>query len=361
MKPPFLGIATDRWLGFAREFGRTLAALLLAVMVVFVIVMLTSEAPGKALNVLFNTIFSKTRTVGLWLDDAAKLTITGLAFSLVFQARQFALGVQGQIYMGALAATYLAFSPLGSSWAAIPLGILAAMIAGALYGLLPAIAKVRLGANEIVSTLMLNYIAIEICNYMIRAQLPKPRPGVLNTSDFPDASVFPALVERTRLDLGIIIAITMVALIWFLLYRTAWGLRLRLVGNNARFAQCAGISAAYITISAMTVAGALGGLLGSMFVQGQAFGRLATSFESNLSYEGILVAIVARNHPLAVPFAALFYSYLRQGAQLMNIRTDVPAEIIGVVTAIIILLVSSNFSWPQGRFMKHLINRHKPS
>ena len=104
-------------------------------------------------------------------------------------------------------------------------------------------------------------------------------------------------------------------------------------------------------VSAMTASGALGGLLGSMFVQGQIFGKLNVLFEGNLAFEGILVAIVARSRPLAVPFVALAYGYLRQGAQLMNIRT----EVIGIVTALIIILVSSTFKFPGKSFFARLL------
>ena len=194
---------------------------------------------------------------------------------------------------------------------------------------------------------MLNYIAIELCNYLVRVQLPKPQPGVLTTNDFPKAAVFPPLMStgstsaaRPRPDLRA----RRGGVVWFALYRTSWGLKLRLVGHNARFAEYSGIKSTFIMVSAMTASGALGGLLGSMFVQGQSWGKLTVLFEGDLAFEGILVAIVARSRPLAVPVVALFYGYLRQGAQLMNIRTDVPAEVIGVVTAIIILLVSSSFS-----------------
>jgi ABC-type uncharacterized transport system permease subunit len=172
---------------------------------------------------------------------------------------------------------------------------------------------------------------------------------------FPDSAVFPQLFDGVaRLDLGLIFALVAVGLVWFALYRTSWGLKLRLVGHNARFAQYSGINATFIMVSAMTASGALGGLLGSMFVQGQSYGKLLVLFEGNLAFEGILVAIVARSRPLAVPVVALFYGYLRQGAQLMNIRSDVPAEVIGVVTAIIILLVSSSFSV---NFVKRLFRR----
>jgi simple sugar transport system permease protein len=108
-------------------------------------------------------------------------------------------------------------------------------------------------------------------------------------------------------------------------------------------------------VSAMTVSGALGGLLGSMMVQGAAFGYMTVLFESGIAFEGILVAIVARARPLAVPFVALAYGYLRQGAQLMNVRTDVPAEVIGVVTALIILLVASSFTLPGRRFLARVV------
>jgi len=339
----------SRWKTIRREVGRAVGALAIALLVTFVVVLLTSKAPLDAITQLLTAPASKPRTIGLWLDDVAKLTITGLAFSLVFQARQFAMGVQGQVYIGALAASYVALSPLGTTWAGIPLGITAAMLAGAIYGFLPGIAKAKLGANEIVSSLMLNYIAIEVCNFLVRTSLPKPQAGVLTTNDFPDSAVFPQLIKFdglnvTRLDLGLVFALVAVLVVWFALYRTSWGLKLRLVGHNARFAEYSGIKATFIMVSAMTASGALGGLLGSMFVQGQGYGKLTVLFEGGLAFEGILVAIVARSRPLAVPIVALFYGYLRQGAQLMNIRTDVPAEVIGVVTAIIILLVSSSFS-----------------
>ncbi len=334
----------SRFKTMRREVGRAVGALVIALLVAFVVVLLTSKAPFEALNVLLTQPLSRPRTIGLWVDDIAKLTITGLAFSLVFQARQFAMGVQGQVYIGALAATYVALSPLGASWAGIPLGIAAAMMAGAFYGFLPGIAKAKLGANEIVSSLMLNYIAIELCNILVRTHLPKPQAGVLTTNDFPDSAVFPPLIANTRIDLSIIIALVAVVVVWFALYRTSWGLKLRLVGHNARFAEYSGIKATFIMVSAMTASGALGGLLGSMFVQGQTYGKLTVLFEGGLAFEGILVAIVARSRPLAVPIVAIFYAYLRQGAQLMNIRTDVPAEVIGIVTAIIILLVSSSYS-----------------
>jgi len=340
MKPP------TRWSIVGREVGRALVALVIAMIATLLIVFFVSKAPVDALVTLVTAPFSKTRTIGLWVDDVAKLTMTGLAFSLVFQARQFALGVQGQLYVGAIAATYVALSPIGQTWAGLPLGILAAMAAGAIYGFLPGIAKARLGANEIVSTLMLNYIAVELCNFLVRVSLVAPGSGLLTTAKFPKTSLYPVLVANTRIDLGLIFAIVSVLTVWFALYRTSWGLKLRLVGHNARFAEYAGIKANFIMVSAMTVAGALGGLLGSMFVQGQAFGQLTVLFEGGFAFEGVLIAIVARNRPLAVPIVAMFYAYLRQGAQLMNIRSDVPAEVISVVAAIIIVLVASQFGLP---------------
>lgn len=264
--------------------------------------------------------------------------------------------VQGQVYMGGLFASLIALSPLGFTPLGMPLAILAAMAAGGVYGFIPGYAKAKLGANEIVSSLMLNYIAINVVSYAVRVPL-SGGPGLLATRSFPDPIVFPALIARTRIDFGVVFAVIAVVAVWFALYRTSWGLRLRLAGHNVRFAQYSGISATWVTVSAMTVAGALGGLLGAMFVLGQTYGKLQTMFEANLAFEGLLIAIVARSRPLAVPFVAFFYGYLRQGAEIMGIRTDVPVEIISVVQATIILLVASSFNLGGKRLFAWMVTK----
>lgn len=339
------------------EASRAAIALFGALIVAFIAIWLTSSDPGKAIGTLLAAPLSSKRTLGLWVDDIAKLTLTGLAFSLVFQARQFSMGVQGQVFIGGLFAALVALSPIGTTMFAIPAAILAAMVTGAIYGFIPGYIKARFGANEIVSSLMLNYMAIKIVNYVVRADLAPAGSGQLMSPKFPPQAMFPELVSHTRFDLGIIIAIVAVAVVWFLLYRTSWGLKLRLVGHNPRFAEYAGIRANTIMVSAMTVSGAIGGLLGAVFVQGRAFGRIAIDFDGGLPFEGILIAIVARNRPLAVPVVAIFYGYLRQGAQLMGFRTDVPAEMIAVVQALVILLVASSFSLPGRAFFRRLISK----
>lgn len=349
--------ASSRTDVFLKEAARALFAFVIALSIAFVIILATSNEPMKAFDTFLTAPFSSARTRGLWIDDVAKLTLAGLAFSLVFQARQFSLGVQGQVYVGGLCAALVALSPIGHTWLGIPLGILAAMISGAAYGFLPGYAKARFGASEIVSSLMFNYIAVLIVNWIVRAHLAPPNTGQLNSPDFPDISVFPALIPGTRFDLGILFALIAAGVVWFLIYRTAWGLKLRLVGDNDRFAEYAGIRSKAIMISAMTVSGAIGGLLGSVFVQGRAFGNIAVGFEAILSFEGILIAIVARNKPLAVPIVALAYGYLRQGAQFMGLRSDVPPEMLSVVQAIIILVVASQFKVPGRQLLARHFNR----
>lgn len=353
-------MAAERLKVVRREAIRALTAFAIALVVAFLIILATSDTPRETFTTLLTGPMSSKRTIGLWIDDVAKLTVTGLAFSLVFQARQFALGVQGQVYVGGLFAAFVALSPIGQTWLGMPLATLAAMAAGAFYGFIPGYAKAKLGANEIVSSLMLNYIAINLVTYMIRVPLAAGQ-GLMSTPNFPSYVVFPALVARTRIDIGLILAIVAVIAVWFALYRTSWGLKLRLVGHNPRFAEHSGIRAGFIMVSAMTASGALGGLLGAMFVQGQAFGKLGVLFEGNLAFEGILIAIVAKTRPIAVPVVALFYGYLRQGAAIMGIRTDVPTEVISVVQAVIILLVASSFSLDGRKWIARLIPSSKSS
>ncbi|MBB3932272.1 simple sugar transport system permease protein [Kaistia hirudinis] len=328
------------------ETGRMIFAAVIALAVALVIILLSSKTPLETFQTFLTGPLSSKRTVGTWIDDASKLALAGLAFSLVFQARQFALGVQGQVYIGGLLASTIALSPLGLSWISIPLGAIAAMLGGALLGFIPGYAKAKLNANEIVSSLMLNYIAYDFTAMMLRLYLASPKSGLTASDPFPPTAVYPAFIARTRMDLGLVLALVTVVVVWFLLYRTAWGLKLRLTGHNARFAAYSGIRSNFIMVSAMTVSGAIGGLLGALFVQGTGFAKLAAGFEAGLSFEGILIAIVARNRPLAIPFVALGYGYLRQGAALMGYRTDVPAEVIGIVQGIVILLVASSFTLP---------------
>lgn len=327
--------------GWTLDVLRTVIALAAALAITFVIIIVVSAEPGTAFAALLTGPLGGPRTIGVWLDDVAKLTLAGLALSLVFQARLFALGAQGQAYFGGLVAGVIALSSLGQSWLAIPLGLVAAIATGAVYGWIPGIIKARFGANEIVSTLMLNYIAIDVFAWLIRTRIAPPGSGLTRSAPFPDAAVYPALIPRTRIDLGILIAIVAVVAVWFYLYRTERGFELRMVGFNSRFAQYAGINAPSTIVRTMVLSGAIGGLLGAVFVQGTAYGELAVSFEGMITFEGILVAIVARNQPLLVPIAALFYGYLRQGAVLMGLRSDVPTEMIGIIQGVVILLVAS--------------------
>ena len=337
------------------ETGRILMAAVFALVITTIIIFFASKAPWETLDTFLTGPLSSKRTIGIWIDDSAKLALAGLAFSLVFQARQFALGVQGQVYIGGLFATLVAFSPVGTTWFALPVGILAAMIGGAIMGFIPGYAKAKLGANEIVSSLMLNYIAYDVCNYFLRVYLASLESGLTTSASFPAQSIYPAFIPRTRIDLGLVIALVTTFVVWFLLYRTAWGLKLRLTGHNARFAAYSGIRSNFIMVSAMTAAGAIGGLLGAVFVQGTAYGKLSIGFEAGMAFEGILITIVARNRPLAIPFVALGYGYLRQGAALMNYRADVPAEVIGIVQGVVILLVASSFTVPGKAMLARLM------
>lgn len=336
------------------ETIRILIAVVIALAVAFVIILFSSEKPMQTFGTFLTGPLSSKRTIGLWISEAAKLTISGLAFSLVFQARQFALGVQGQVYIGGLAAALVALSPIGTTYFGLPLGVLAAMAAGAFYGFIPGYAKAKLGANEIVSSLMLNYIAVYLITFMVRVPMASGA-GLMQTADFPATSMFPLLIQRTRVDYSVLLAVVAVAVVWFALYRTSWGLKLRLVGHNPRFAEYAGIKATFIMVSAMTASGALGGFLGSMFVQGQTFGRLTFGFEGGTAFDGILIAIVAKERPLAVPVVAICYGYILKGAQIMGIREDVPTEMISIVQAVIILLVASTFKFGLGKYFRRLM------
>ncbi|MCA1725825.1 MAG: ABC transporter permease, partial [Thermomicrobia bacterium] len=221
--------------------------------------------------------------------------------------------------------------------------IVAAILTGFLYGLIPGYLKAYFGANEIVSTLMLNAIATAVYAFILVQFLKPPRAG--NNESRPFA-IFGAtnrlrpLIADTQISVIAIIAIAATIFTHILLYRTTFGYGLRMSGYNLRFAEYGGVNTRRTVMLAMAISGGIAGIAGAGLVLGT-FGRINAAPSAGYGFDGIVVALLARNFPLAVIPAALFYSYLRVGADVMGQNTDVPFEMANVIQAIIILLISA--------------------
>lgn len=337
---------------FLLEFLRIVVVVLIALGIGFIITALVSEDPVAAYKELLTGPIPKIsmgadglqikgiNRFGNWVEDSITLTMVGLAVALVFSARQFSLGAEGQIYMGALAAGIVSLFIQVPIVPHIGIILIAAGTAGFLWGLLPGLLKAYLNADEIVSTLMLNVIAIQIYNLLLIQWLKDPKAGFIGTKQFPLTAQFPIVIPDTRITIALIIAIVAVIAVWFLMTRTPLGYQIKMIGANLKFAEYGGINTKKTIALSFAVSGILAGLAGAHLSNGLVK-QLTLGISVGVGWEGIVVALLARNDPKFVPIAALFYGYLRTGAQIMERSSDVTREVVLIIQAIIILFITA--------------------
>jgi ABC-type uncharacterized transport system permease subunit len=332
----FLFVVQMGW-GALRAVLTVAAALLIG----FGILILINGDPVNAYRNLLGGPLSLPNRWGNWINDAISLILLGLAITLVFRAELFSLGAEGQIYFGAMAAGWVAlFVPGLPAAIHIPLALAAGCLAGFLWGLLPGLLRAYLGASELVSTLMLNPIAIAIYE-MLLVPLKPPRIGAIVSADFPESARIPRLVAGSPVSTAVFYVAGAVVVTWLIMQRTPLGYEIRMLGANFRFARYGGINTRRTIVLAMAASGILAGLTGG-YLALAIHQKLRLGISSGLAFEGIVVALLARNKPLAVPAMGLLYAYLRTGADVMQSQAKVSLEIVQVIQAIIILLVTAD-------------------
>ncbi|MCY3575660.1 MAG: ABC transporter permease [Chloroflexi bacterium] len=278
---------------------------------------------------------------GVWIQDAITLILLGLSFAIVFRAQQFSLGAEGQLYFGALVSGIIALnSPHVPSVILIPFIILAASTAGFMYGLIPGALKAYLGANELVSTLMLNVIATRFFEMVLNFQLKPPTAGYVASDKFTANAVLPVIVEKTQVTIAVFILVVVVFLAWLLIRRTPLGYEIRIIGSNLRFADYGGVNSRRTIMLVMAISGIVAGLAGMHLANG-IHRQLILNISFALAFEGVVVALLARLNVLVVPFTGLLYAYLRAGAQFMERDANVSFEVVRMIQAIIILLITA--------------------
>jgi general nucleoside transport system permease protein len=336
-----IGIAA---LLFVQQMGwgalRAVLTVATALLIGFFILSLISSDPVNAYQNLLGGPLSQLNRWGNWINDALALILVGLAITLVFRAQLFSLGAEGQIYLGAMVAGWVAlFVPNLPAAIHIPLALAAGCAAGFLWGLIPGLLRAYLGANELVSTLMLNPIAIALYELLL-IPLKPPRIGAIVSADFPPSAILPKLVAGAPVTSAVFYAVVAVIVTWAIIQRTPLGYEIRMFGANARFARYGGINTKRTIVLSMAVSGILAGLTGGYLVLA-IHQKLRLGISSGLAFEGIVVALLARNKPLAVPAMGLLYAYLRTGADVMQSQARVSLEIVRVIQAIIILLITA--------------------
>lgn len=298
------------------------------------------EAYGLMARGALGSRFAITET----LTRAAPLILTGLAAAVAFRAKLWNIGGEGQLYAGALAAVAVGSGAiLLPPVLMIPLVLVAGALAGALLLLVPTLLKVKLGADEVVTTLLLNFVVLLFVGMMIEGPMKDPMSmGWPQSEPIIDAAGLPQLLERSRLHAGLIVALVAALLMWLMVARSTWGFELRAVGANPAAAGYAGMSVNWVMIRVGLISGALAGLAGVGEVAGLR-GYLTQDLSPGFGYAGIVVAMLAQLNPLAVVLAALFIAAVFVGADSMSRALGVSNYIANLIVAMALLtmLVSS--------------------
>ena len=303
---------------------------------------------GRSYALLLEGAFGSRFAITETLTRATPLIFTGLAAAVAFRARLFNIGAEGQLYAGALAAVAVGGLHDGTgfelaTWLLFPAMITAAMLAGALLLLGPALLKSRLGVDEVVTTLLLNFIVLLFVSMMLDSPMKDPTAmGWPQSVALQDTLQLGKLIERSRVHTGLLAALALALALWLLLQRTATGLEIRAVGANPRAAAFAGMPVGWVTVKVALMSGALAGLAGAVEVAGRT-SYVTLDMSPGYGYSGIVIAMLAGLNPLGVVVAAVFVAGMLVGADSMSRSVGVPTYIADVIVAVslIAILVTS--------------------
>jgi len=323
---------------------RIITAPVLAILAAFIIcsglIMWTGESVLEAYGYLFKGGFGSRFAISETLNRATPLIFTGLAAAVAFRAKFWNIGAEGQLYFGALAATILGAGAISMpSYLMIPFLFLAGAIAGGLALLGPVFLKTTLKVDEVVTTLLLNFVILLFVNYLLEGPLKDPMSlGWPQAAPIVDEGVLPALLPRTRLHIGFLVALSAAAMIWGLMRYTIWGYEIRAVGANATAARFSGININRTVILVAMLSGGLAGMAGITETTGTK-GYLTLDLSPGFGYSGIAVAMLANLHPLGVILSAIFLAGIYVGSDSMSRAVDIPTYIADVMVAVSVLSV----------------------
>jgi general nucleoside transport system permease protein len=331
----------------------------IAVLIGSLLVLASGKDPMVAFGALWQGAFGSQRAIGETLLRSTPLMFTGLALAYGFRAGLFNIGAEGQLFLGGLAAAFVGIKVAGLPWMiAVPSILVAAALAGAAWAFIPALMKARIGANEVITTMMFSYIGKYLVSYLVTGPL-SDKSGIPQTAQLPPESMLPRLntflpfLMPTRAHAGIFLAIAMAIVVWAALKYTSMGYEARAVGFNPSASQAGGVSVQSTIIKSLCISGALAGLAGAAEVMG-VYGRLFDSFSNGFGFTGIAVALLAKNNPIGVIAAALLFGALSAGAGTMQLEADVSQQLVAIIQAIIIFLVAAEsiVTWAVERYRK---------
>lgn len=317
-----------------------LVAIILAFLVGAVVLFFTGYSPFQAYYAMASGAFGDMYGIGQTLTQATPLVFTSLAFLISLKAGLFNIGAEGQFLMGAFGSTLAGIYLEGLPWFIhVPLSLIAGMVFGGFWGLIPAILKTRYGAHEVITTMMLSYVAFHVTSYFVN--YPFKAPGwVAQTVRIAETARLPRILPPSQLSAGILISVGLVVFTHYLLQKTVLGYELRAIGLNPFAAESSGINIDHGILVSMVLSGAMAGLGGASEIMGVHL-RFILGFSPGYGWDGLAVALVGGLNPIGSFFASILFGGLRSGGMIMTRATGVPLDIVIVLQALVILFVAA--------------------
>lgn len=322
------------------DIFRTLVAIGIALLLALALVAFISDNPVDAIRqFLFGPVSSFRRFANV-IELMIPITFTGLGICIMFQASQINLIGEGVFYFSATVATWVALNLVLPPGIHAAVAIIIAATVGGLIALIPAYLKVKWKANEVVSSIMMNYILHFAGLYFLLYHLKDIASGFNASFIIPASAKLPVLIPKTRVHLGLVLVVFAIIAVYLFLYRSKWGYEIRITGENPNFAKYSGINVKKVMLYAGFLGGALAGMGGAVEILGM-YTRFQWERMPGYGWDGMLVAILAKKNPALVPLAAFFLAYLRIGADVISRSAGVPVEFVSVIQAIVIMLVAA--------------------
>ncbi len=318
-----------------------LVAVVAALAVGAVFIAFAGAQVGDAYGAIWDGAFGSRPQTSNTLQKAVPLTLVALGWIVAARAKRLNIGLEGQVLVGAMCATFAGQHLDLPLRAGLLLSTLAGAAGGALWCGVAAWMWARRGVNEIISTLMLNLIAVQVVGWALRGPLAGGSSDVVRSEPVAVGAQWPTIIERTPLTWAVALIPLAALVTWVVLQRTTFGYRLRFVGASPSTSRVAGIDPVRTSVQAMLLSGALAGVAGSVLVLGSQAHALTDNISGGVGYSGIVAALLAGGSPFGAGLAGLGLAALAQGGGLMEARTGVPAHVTGVLQGTIIALVAS--------------------
>jgi simple sugar transport system permease protein len=343
----------------------SLAAILAALLIGAVMLILLGANPIEGYAALLEGAFGSTNALADTAVKATPLLLVALGICIAFRSGVINIGGEGQMILGALGATALGLVfPEASGWVIIPLALVIGFLAGGIWGGIPGYLKARFNVNEILSTIMMNAIAVQLMNMLLRGPMidvdQKGAARIPQTPRLSDAYDLPRLVP-TRLHLGALIAVLLAVAVYFFLWRTTVGYRIRAVGLNPHASRYAGISVERHMVLSLLLSGAFAGLAGAVQVYGVNHFMItdgtAAGFTGSAGFNGIVAALFGQLHPIGAIPASFFFGALLVGANKLQRAVQVPAALLTALNGLVVVFVVSSEIWRRRRARKRAIEQ----